>query len=1110
MTLPSPVQYPSDFDPAIHLHSEEPFPEDAPYPSTHTDELEALCQQEKEITAAKTKLGIVIQHRAWKVPEAFRSEEDYLIGLCIETPVKTRSSLRELTLPSPFNSTQDIPPSSPPVVIMPLISSPVTYPPSSSPAMDVPSKRRKFEGLRDPLHDVSNNNGNRVLGGFLAEDSDEEDDYAAIKAAHNKRKATTNNIFKQFAKPDVPVDLEEEAFTHIDDIPDDPIADEEAAPSQPMRFQPLSSQSARKAPLMVKTCSGKTAPIRERRRTEPVSYEQLVASRSTVQAGRARKSYYGIDIHQLMDEANQEMEEVAQRAQNMQIDPPTQSIEQDPNPPKTSKNGRTLMWSEKYRAKKFTDLVGDERTHRSVLRWLKAWDPIVFPGSSRPKPKAKGYNKPDEDERVHRKILLLTGPPGLGKTTLAHVCARQAGYEVQEINASDERSSNVVRGRIRDMVGTENVKGIETKTASGAKTRKAGKPVCVIVDEVDGVVGGSGGSGGGEGGFVKALIDLVHLDQKNSAAKGNDDSSNQPKRKKKGDKFRLLRPLVLICNDVYHPSLRPLRQSSLAEIIHIRKPPLNMVVPRLQTIFEREGVPADSDGIRRLCEATWGISSRKEGGGGGGTGEGDVRGVMVVGEWVARKLMAESTGSRRLTRKWIEDNVLNDLSHGGGAARGLGRGGPKEVVERVFKEGAGFPKTAGPAQTAGVEGGGVIGVAEATKRNAMSRLREMVESSGDSDRIMTDCFTTYTTQPYQDDNYLSKPTAALDWLHFHDTVSSLVHTSQEWELAPYLSSPILAFHSLFASSIRPTLSHTDPANPSTLDEPAPFTGPSAPYQVSESLRANTEILSTLQSSLSLPLSRIYRSPHLLATELLPYSLRLLSPAVKPVVIQTSSSAGGSSRDDGKRNNTPTASVRKASEKALVARAAGAMAALGVRFERSRVEFGTTASGPAGGPGAASGGWVLRMEPPLDAVGAFVTTAGRPEERVRFAVRSVLDAEFRRAERAREGEARKRRGGVGGLGELDGDDGDGEDAGGRGTAGASGGLDLEEVGKKVVVKKDFFGRVVQEVVPLGPVEGKKRREMRDGKEEGRVWVSFHEGFSNAVRKPVTLSELMAGL
>lgn len=35
-------------------------------------------------------------------------------------------------------------------------------------------------------------------------------------------------------------------------------------------------------------------------------------------------------------------------------------------------------------------------------------------------------------------VALLSGPPGLGKTTLAHVIAKHAGYNVVEINGRFE------------------------------------------------------------------------------------------------------------------------------------------------------------------------------------------------------------------------------------------------------------------------------------------------------------------------------------------------------------------------------------------------------------------------------------------------------------------------------------------------------------------------------------------------------------------------------------------------------------------------------------------------------------------------------------------------
>ncbi|KAK5175403.1 Chromosome transmission fidelity protein 18 [Saxophila tyrrhenica] len=791
---------------------------------------------------------------------------------------------------------------------------------------------------------------------------------------------------------------------------------------------------------------------------------------------KAKRTYYGINIHQLLEDAQAE-ESI-----------PKEALELPTPPAEQASHKASLLWTEKYRAKKFTDLIGDERTHRSVMHWLKRWDQTVFPGSYRPKAKAKGFNEPVE-EKPHRKILMLTGPPGLGKTTLAHVCAKQAGYEVQEINASDERSGNVVKGRIRDMLGTENVRGVEKKTDAG-KVRKSGKPVCVVVDEVDGVVSGSGGSG--EGGFVKALIDLVNLDQKNSSALGT--LQQAPVRKKKGDRFRLLRPMILICNDVYHPSLRPLRQGSYAEIIHVRKPPVQTLVSRLQSVFEKEGVPCESDGVRRLCEATWGVSNRKEDRNGAGAGEGDMR-----GEWVAGKLRSinNATGNARLTRRWVEENVLSDLGHGGGATRGLGRGGPKDIVERVFQEGAGFPKSSvlvtPQHQTAH---GSVKGVAEGAKRTAGERLRELVDTLGDTDRIMTDCFSSYPEHPFQDDTYLSKPDSAYEWLNFHDRLSSAVYRSNEWELAPYLSTPVLAFHHLFASPTRAQYANVplDDADTTETTPSHPFHGTQASWAAHEAEKHNTALLQSLQSSLDSDLSRHFSRHYDIATDLLPYLLRMLSPNVNPVVVGGSNSSGG----------TSTASVRKASEQQLIQRAVHAMGASGVRFDRTKV---SSAEDGVVGPAGYGTQWIYRMEPSLDELGTFQTGGkgfGESGGKMRYAVRQVLDQEWTKEEKRRAEVARLKRftGGVlPGVGEVE--------MGGAESLGKDG----EKVVDKVVIKRDFFGRPITFSRPTSSrEEGNKSAERQEPQkpEEEKVWVTYHEGFSNAVRKPLTLAELMKDL
>lgn len=70
---------PTSFDPAL-LNSELEFLHDAPPSCSYSDQIDAVQQCIVDERAKKNREGIVIQHRAWKIADVFRSEGEDSFG----------------------------------------------------------------------------------------------------------------------------------------------------------------------------------------------------------------------------------------------------------------------------------------------------------------------------------------------------------------------------------------------------------------------------------------------------------------------------------------------------------------------------------------------------------------------------------------------------------------------------------------------------------------------------------------------------------------------------------------------------------------------------------------------------------------------------------------------------------------------------------------------------------------------------------------------------------------------------------------------------------------------------------------------------------------------
>lgn len=214
------------------------------------------------------------------------------------------------------------------------------------------------------------------------------------------------------------------------------------------------------------------------------------------------------------------------------------------------------LWTDKYSPKKYDELLSHDQINVQVLKWLLQW-------------------KDTNSCVIEKKILLLAGKPGLGKTTLVHVLGKQCQFNIVEINASDERSSSILIDKITMIISMNGMNG---------------KPNMLILDEIDGAYDGDSSIHGTS--FMNFLIQLCTSTYSNE--------SNDTKKTKK--QIILKRPIICICNDLYSPILYGLRQ--VAQIVNMIKPSSLRMYQRLSSICQEEDIIFDSSSLHRLIELT--------------------------------------------------------------------------------------------------------------------------------------------------------------------------------------------------------------------------------------------------------------------------------------------------------------------------------------------------------------------------------------------------------------------------------------------------------------------------------------------------------------------------
>ncbi|KAF6765286.1 purine nucleotide binding protein [Ephemerocybe angulata] len=214
---------------------------------------------------------------------------------------------------------------------------------------------------------------------------------------------------------------------------------------------------------------------------------------------------------------------------------------------------KTQLWATRYAPQSLKDVCGNKTAVEKLHQWLEDWQ-----GSMK-----AGFKNPGKNMMNIYRAVLITGPPGIGKTTSAHLCAKMAGYTPIELNASDARNKKLVENGLNI-----NNSSLDGYIKGNKETNSMGVPItdrtCLIMDEVDGM---SAGDRGGVG-ALNALIKRCKV------------------------------PIICIANDRNAQKLNPLKGTTFN--LSFQRPQVQSIRSRIMTIVFKENLKIPANVVDQL------------------------------------------------------------------------------------------------------------------------------------------------------------------------------------------------------------------------------------------------------------------------------------------------------------------------------------------------------------------------------------------------------------------------------------------------------------------------------------------------------------------------------